>query len=127
MPGMRRSSWRKFHHVRERPGGQVENSLLGQFRDPEDLRRGAEHEWMAPQRQDDSAEPRIVGPGRGWPLPREVMKAAVAVARPGPASSDKAPQEGVRSGAPPRGPEGPGGPAHRAPSPSPLLPGAPPH
>lgn len=124
MPGMRRSSWRKFHQARERPGGQVENSLLGSVWDSEDLKRGAEHEWMAPPRQDGSPEPRIAGPGRGWPLPREVMKAAVAVARPGPASSDKARLEGVRRGAPPRGPESQGGPAHRAPSPAPPLPGA---
>lgn len=119
LPGMRRNFWRKFHQARERPGGQVENSLLGPFRDSEDLKRGAEHEWMAPPRQDGSAEPRRVGPGRGWPLPREVMKAAVAVARPGRESSDKAGLEGVRRGAPPRGPEGRGGHAHRAPSPAP--------
>lgn len=82
---------------------------------------------MAPPRQDRSAEPRIVGPGRGWPLPGEVKKAAVAVARPGRASSDKARLEGVRRGAPPRGPEGRGGHAHRAPGHAPLLVGVPPY
>lgn len=82
---------------------------------------------MAPPRQDRSAEPWIVGPGRGWPLPGEVKKAAVAVARPGRASSDKARLEGVRRGAPPRGPEGRGGHAHRAPGHAPLLVGVPPY
>lgn len=82
-----------------------------------DLRARTEPEWegtVVAGRLSRVADSRA---GWGWILPWLVMKAVVAIARTGPARADKARQDGVRRGAPPRSQA-----ARIGPAPRPLLP-----